>query len=203
MSLVARDAGEPKKRAPWRGLLAGAVAAVLFVFGLAVSAWATRDTPRGVPHEVEPDAGLVRPAARPRADAGVAVADAGVVVDAGAPLIGPTPPPDAGPVIVPGPPVKTADVAALVVPVVEECLKAALRFDPALGGKASVRVVAGHGAAVVTMPVAPSPVLASCIAERGKLVYDAAPSGHVVVDVTLVLDGLRRTVSVDSAELAP
>src|SRR5689334_3780156 len=117
MALLPKDSTGPKERPPWRGVVVGVVAAIVFVCALAVSAWATRDTQRGVPderrHRVR-DAGVV-----------VAVTDAGTYdagfVDAGSTVEGPLPEPDAGPVHVApeGPPVVAKDVAAAVVPIVE------------------------------------------------------------------------------------
>jgi hypothetical protein len=189
MALVPKETKVNAERAPWRGLVAGVLAAAMFVVILTFAAWCTNDTTRGVPrHDAGPDAAVVDAGS---VDAGVL--DAGVVEG-----------PELAPVeAVPGPPVDPKAVAEAMVPVLEDCLKAALRFDPSLGGKAKLHVVAGHGSLAATLPGAPSPVLARCVATNGKLGYSDAPSEPVAVDAVIVLDGTRAAVRIDHAELAP
>ena len=194
MPLVQNEPDGPKERPPWRGVVVGAAAGIAFILVLSVAAWSTRDTLSGVPSHPDPDAGFP--------DAGFP--DAGFA-DAGQ-LEGPIGDVDGGPIVVAGPPVNAGDVAQAVVPVVAECLKAALRFDPGLGGKVTARVVVHKGALTVTLPSSPSPVLASCVGSHPGVVWTAADvvagdASPVFVEATLTLDGLRATVKLVSADV--
>ena len=194
MPLVTHEPEGPTERPPWRGVVVGLCAAILFTVALAVAAFATRDTTKGVPFHPRPDAGF--------ADAGFV--DAGdVEADAGPsspPVEGPIGDVDAGPIFVAGPPVNAADVATAMLPVVAECLRAALRFDPSLGGRVTLRVIAERGALSATLLQSSSPVLASCVTSKGKLPYET-PRDAVAVEAKLTLDGLRGTVKLVSADV--
>ena len=203
MPLVTTETPSTAGRAPWRGAVVGVILSLVFIALLAVVARATRDGAGGVPHE-EPeivDAGFV--------DAGTVsvVADAGAL-DAGAPFVdagpleGPEGEEDAGPALVEGPPIVAADVVAVALPLVEDCLKKALRFDPSLGGRARLMITVANGKLSPTMPAAASPVLSSCVAAGGAtLAWPTAQGESHVVEARVVLDGLRKAVRVESAEL--
>lgn len=212
MPLVPDDGHQNVARAPWRGLVAGVVAAVAFIVGLAVVARATRDSAGGVPPRPDEPARLVAvpPPAGPTGeddgavDMVVATTDAGQA-DAGAAtveLATVEPEPDSGPVEVPGPPVDVAQVMAEVQPVLEKCLQGALRFDPSLGGNAGLSLSIRKGVLTAAMIDAPSPVLAACVEENARaLPTQASPREPVKVEARVALDGLRGRVKVESAVL--
>jgi hypothetical protein len=199
MPLIAADPQPTSDRAPWRGLVAGTVAALAFVVVLAFTARATRDDAGPVPRELK--------------STPVAVVDAGSggdvqvdgVLDAGPSneLIGPLF--DAGVEGPQGPPVDALLVAARVLPVVEACLKSALRFDPSLGGRAHLTAtVSPAGRISARLTQAPSSILTGCVAEGARdLVAPTAPAEEARVDAVLVVDGLRGQVRLDSAAIAP
>lgn len=227
MPLITSEPPSPAGRAPWRGAVAGLIASLVFIVGLAVVARATRDGSGGVPRVPRELTSLPPvvdggPAAVGSTDAGAADAhadaggadahadggdaDAGEVaifVDAG-PLEGPEADPDAGPAAVEGPPVIAADVVAVALPLVEECLKKALRFDPSLGGRATLVIEVGHGRLAPRMPGAPSPVLSTCVEAGASTLAWPTAAGDTsvhIVDARVVLDGLRKTVRVEAADL--
>jgi hypothetical protein len=205
MPLVSNELPSSRERPPWRGLVVGVVAAAVFIVVLAFVARATRDGAGGVVHiPTEEELALAAAAL----DAGPAVVDAGApaIVDAGsvedAGERATVENEDAGPTVVPLPPVDAMAVAGEVQPIVEKCLQNALRFDPSLGGKVHVDVEARAAALHATLKDAPSPVLATCFAENARALPFAnagAETSHV--EVTLQLDGLRGQVKVVSAEL--
>lgn len=214
MPLVTTEAPSAAGRNPWRGLVVGAIASLVFILGVAVIARATRDGAGGVPRE---DVALAASAANAdagdpaavagSADGGVdpvaiaALVDAGDIIDAG-PVEGPEGEPDAGPAEVAGPPVVAADVVAVTLPLVEECLKKALRFDPSLGGKARLHIVVADGKLAPSMPGASSPVLSQCVAAgAATLAWPTAPAARHEVEARIVLDGLRKAIRVESTEL--
>lgn len=222
MPLIQKESQISSYRAPWRGALAGILGAFAFIVGLALVARATSDSAGIVPSDAVPDApgapdagGLALDGGSPAGgllDAGApdgggldGVLDAGALDASGADaagLVGPEREPAAVPAVVEGPPIVAADVVAVVVPLVEECLRKAIRFDPALGGRVLMRIVVGGGRLVPSLPVSPSPVLSSCIATGGSaLAWPTAPGEHHLVVARLALDGLRRAVRVESAEL--
>jgi hypothetical protein len=225
MPLVAEDSAAHGARPPWRGLVVGIVATLVFVVAIALIARATRDGAGGVPPELSrrekegsaakaphvhgPDAaraagGTGAPpgdqaldqAAEPLAGGDEAEgSDAGLIEHATV-----EPEPDAGPALVPGPPVDVDAVVAEVLPVIETCLQGALRFDPALGGRAQLFLVVRRHQLSASFADAPSPVLSSCVAENARaLPTEAAPFEPVRIEVTVVLDGLRGRVKVVSS----
>lgn len=196
MPLVPADLPTTKERAPWRGLVVGVVAAAAFVVGLAVTAYATRD-----------GAGPVRPRVL---EAGMALgaADAGVidVVDAGSaapPDAGVVataePEPDSGPVGATAPPVELTVLTAIAQPLLQGCLTEALRFDPSLGGRVSLRVELRGRTLRVLPPPGASPVLARCLEQqRGRV--EGEPR-EVNATLRVLLDGLRGTATVEDAQI--
>lgn len=195
-------------RAPWRGAVAGAAAALVFIVGLAVVARGTRDGALAPPQHPIFAQAVLDPAvlrlAVPAPDGGAGPPDPrdGGVLVVSSPVEGPIDEPAALPLVVDGPPVVAADVVAVAVPVVEECLKKALRFDPGLGGRVRLLVVVAVGRLSLSLPSSPSPVLASCVASGGaSLAWPTAPGERHVVEGGLALDGLRGAVRVESAEL--
>lgn len=204
MPLVTTETPSPAGRNPWRGLVVGAIASLVFVLIVAAVARATRDEAGGVPREdiavAAADAGGGSAIAGSR-DGGVDAAGAAAVVDAGA-MEGPEGEPDAGPAEVAGPPVIAADVVAVTLPLVEDCLKKALRFDPALGGKARLHIVVADGKLAPSMPGASSPVLSQCVAAgAATLAWPTVPEARHEIEARIVLDGLRKTIRVESTEL--
>jgi hypothetical protein len=218
MPLVPVHVPASTQRAPWRGAVAGAAAALVFIVGLAIVARATRNGALAPPRhpiveevveDVAADSGTLASGA-PAPDGGAGpldgalhagARDADVLVVAGA-VEGPIDEPPAVPVVVAGPPVVAADVVAVAVPAVEECLKKALRFDPGLGGRVRLLVVVAAGRLALSLPSAPSPVLANCVASSGaSLAWPTTQGERHVVEGGLALDGLRGMVRVESAEL--
>ncbi len=203
MPLITSEAPSTAGRNPWRGLVAGVIASLLFILGVAFVARATRDGSAGVPRD-EVVAALLNDGGVPAfVDAldGGALSDAGALIDAG-PSEGPEGEPDTGPALVEGPPIVAADVVAVTLPLVEDCLKKALRFDPSLGGRARLRIVVADGKLAPTMPGASSPVLSQCVAAGStSLAWPTAPDARHEVEARIVLDGLRKTIRVESIEL--
>lgn len=214
MPLITNDVPSTAGRNPWRGLVVGVIVSFVFIVGIAFVARATRDGAGGVPHDEVVgilDAGaLVDGAALVDSDGGVLVqvaSDGGVRVDAGpfidaGPSEGPEGEADSGPALVEGPPINAADVVAVTLPLVEDCLKKALRFDPSLGGRARLHIVVADGKLAPTMPGASSPVLSQCVAAgSSSLAWPTAPDARHEVEARIVLDGLRKTIRVESTEL--
>jgi len=218
MPLVPADLGPPV-RAPWRGLVVGAVAALVFVFGLAIAARVTRDSAGAVPRELSgetragpsgsPSAGAPSTERDPidlvmeSVDAGPVrdIPDAGAIDARAAEMEGPQLPPVE--VTVLAPPIDARGVAAVFIPVVEKCLPSALRFDPALGGRMRFSmVVSTSGAITIEKPDAASPVLTTCIADNADtLFYEPAPLEEQTIDATLIVDGMRGTVQLLDSSL--
>ena len=197
MPLVTKEFRASPSRAPWRGVLAGAITALLFLCVLAFVARATRDAPH---HALA--SGEIAQTIR-ETPVVVALLDAGSL-DAGElpgeNVLGPER--DTGPAMVPGPPIIAADVVAVVLPILEECVRRALRFDPALGGPMSMRIVVSGGRLLPSLLSSPSPVLTRCMAARGtEIVWPTAEGERHVVAAQLAIEGIRAVVRVASAEL--
>ncbi|MBI1948474.1 MAG: hypothetical protein HYS27_22500 [Deltaproteobacteria bacterium] len=195
MPLIAPDPPQKRERPPWRGLVVGLLAAIVFIVGLAVTAYATRDS-----------AGPVRPPALDAGgdaeaaalDAGAMPPDAGVRADA-VEVATAEPEPDAGAFGPVGPPVDLAELAATAQPLVQRCLAEALRFDPSFGGRVRLRVEVNGRTLLVQPPAGASPVFARCLgAERARL--EGAPT-RAAAELTVVLDGLRTTATIIDSEV--
>lgn len=195
MPLVPQDQPASRERPPWRGVVVGLLAAVVFIFGLAVAAYATRDR-----------AGPVRP---PVLDAGMTPDAAGLddAVDAGAPaladageLVTAEPEPDAGPVGVSAPPIELSLVITTAQPILEVCLAEALRFDPSFGGKMTLRAEVRGRTLRLASPAGSSPVFTGCLAGKSGRLEGAPTSANASLRVHL--DGLRGVVTVEDAQLA-
>lgn len=213
------DDALPDVRSLWRVAWSGVVAVCTFVLVLAITARLTRDgaggVPRGAPSDVASGSavmanspGIVLPAA-PQVDT-----DAGGSADAG-PIDGPgrsdggtawTVPlePDAGPVAAAGPPVALDEVQSALTPVLERCLRDALRFDPSLGGRVDLEMVAQDGVLRAQLRGAPSPVLATCLETGARAVPISGARDEVVhLEARVVLDGLRGLVRWFSLDVVP
>jgi hypothetical protein len=181
----------PERRRPpvWRGALLAVLTMLLFLASVAVAAYATRDSAGPVRPPV-PDAGIVLPVI---VDAGpVEIPDAGELTTVEAE-------PDSGPVGVAGPPVEPAALSAAAKPILETCLREALRFDPSFGGKLRVRVEVRGRTLGLVPPPGTSPVFAGCATQqKGRL--EGAPA-TANAELRVVLDGLRGVVTIEETTL--
>lgn len=195
MPLITPDPPAKRERTPWRGVVAGLIAAAVFTLGLAVTAYATRDS-----------AGPVRPPAPDAGDSGASPVDAGALeaapalalADAGE-VATAEPEPDAGPIGPVGPPVDLAALSAAAQPVLQGCLQEALRFDPSFGGKVRARVELRGRTVRVLPPAGASPVFGGCLEQRSARL-EGAPA-NAAAELVVALDGLRATATVVDSQL--
>lgn len=198
MTLISRDTPPQVivRRQLVRLALLASTSSVVFVLVLSAAAWWTRDAPVGVPRELA-DVPVVATDAGPAfVDAGSAHLDAGELVTVAGDV-------DAGPAHVTPPPIDAAALGAHIGAASQGCLEDALRFDPSLGGSASVSLqLGGDDPARARLSGVSSPLFSRCLLARLEALALPHVSERVELRVVLALDGLRATVSVTSAELA-
>lgn len=202
MPLVPLETEGPRERPPWRGAVAGLVAAACFVVGLALAAWFTRDgsgpvRPPRPASPLGPDAGMAAPLVA-SADAGSADTRSG---DAGidAARVTAEPEPDAGPVGASAPPIEVSALAAMAQPILQACLAEALRFDPSFGGRMTLRAELRGRTLEVVAPAGASPVFTRCLAQKHARM-EGEPR-RLSAALRANLDGLRQTATVLDVEL--
>lgn len=210
MPLVPLETEGPRERPPWRGAVAGLVAAACFVVGLALAAWFTRDgsgpvRPPRPASALGPDAGGAETGSAVVAAINTAALDAGSAdsrsADAGieAPLVTAEPEPDAGPVGASAPPIEVSALAAVAQPILQACLAEALRFDPSFGGRMTLRAELRGRTLEVVAPAGASPVFTRCLAQKHARVEGEPRQLSAVLRANL--DGLRQTATVLDVEL--
>lgn len=174
-----------RRRSPWPVLIASSAASVVFVLGIGVVAWLTRDRAAAVPQTRVPppvaaDAGAppqsageaspAEPAADGGSAGGLATPDAGpAVVDAGAPR-------RAAPL----------DVVAFLEPhrtALLRCFEESIERDPGAGATAALGVFVEDGAlAYVEVLRSPSPFFRPCV--RRTVAPPPPPGGPPTGSVT-------------------
>jgi hypothetical protein len=197
MTLISRDTPPQVivRRQLVRLALLMSTSSVAFVLILSAAAWWTRDAPVGVPHEATDVPVRVADAGPAFVDAGSAPPDAGELVTVAGDI-------DAGPAQVTPPPIDAAALGAIIGTASQGCLEDALRFDPSLGGNASVSLqLGGDDPPRARLLGVSSPLFSRCLLARVEALALPQVSERVELRVGLALDGLRSSVSVTSAEL--